>query len=282
MKSKDLKRRTGVELIAQGRLLTITPYGRYGKVANNDGRGEIKEFSKKSRKRLLELIARLENVDRKGYRSNASFLTLTTKHHHHPTSFKVLLFTWLKRLRRKNLRLSAIWRIEPQKRGATHAHLILYNAPWIGKKWIQSTWGEVIEEPSPFTRIERVKSYKHIMSYASKYIAKSGGFNNVPYLTDKETGEIILPGRQWGIFNREGLPFAESTTIVIPLDGSWWVIRRYCQKLWSGLELVSGDGFTIFCDDPEEHLERIVTTSKQFAEAEASYSLQTMPKDKQL
>lgn len=180
------------------------------------------------------------------------------------------MFTWLKRLKRKAPRIAGVWRTEYQKRGAPHAHLILYNCPYVSKDWIQTTWGEVVDQDRPFTRIERVKSYRHVMGYASKYIAKLDtltGFNILPYLTDEDTGEIISPGRLWGVYNREALPYAESEVVTVPLDGAYWLIRRYCAKLWSGLNTYEDNGFTIFCDNPHEHLRVLQTTSNQFIAA---------------
>lgn len=258
---------SGVEITAQGTLLTVTPFRQlslFEKSGNT--RGVVDRFSHKSRKRLLEMLCRLKSPGKNGYRSNTSFVTLTTKKIYHPADFKPLLFTWLKRLKRKSGRMSGIWRIEYQKRGATHAHIILYNAPYVNKEWIQESWGEVISQTRPFTRIERVKNHKQIMSYASKYIAKyDGGFINLPYLTaDRETGEIRPVGRQWGVYNRGALPYANSTTITTPLNGSFWLMRRYCQKLWGGLDMGDSNGFTIFCDDPETHLRHLEKLSQSF------------------
>lgn len=267
MKLDEETKTEGVEIMAQGSLLTVKPYRNLALFDNNatTSRGDVSEFSSKSRKRLLELVARLETGSRNGYRSNTTFLTLTTKKIYHPADFKPLMFTWLKRLSRKAPQMSGVWRIEYQKRGATHAHMILFDAPYINKEWIQESWGEVISQDKPFTRIERVRNHKAVINYASKYIAKSGGFINVPYLTaDQETGEIRSIGRQWGVYNRACLPYAEATIIEVPLDGSYWLMRLYCSNLWHGLDAEGAHGFTIFCDNPLEHLKSLQTTSKQF------------------
>lgn len=262
------ERTSGVEIVSQGHLLTVKPFNQLKFEYDNGGatRGMVNDFSGKSRKRLLELVARLKSPGQDGYRGTTSFLTLTTQKIYHPADFKPLMFTWLKRLKRKSPTISAVWRIEYQKRGAAHAHLILYNAPYVNKDWIQKTWGEVIEQERPFTRIERVANHRAVMSYASKYIAKRPvGFINLPYLTaDKETGEIRSLGRQWGVYNRNGLPFDKHETVILELDGSWWLIKNYCQRLWRDLPVDDYLGFTIFCDNPAEHLAKLVTISKQY------------------
>lgn len=273
MKSDAKTKREGVEITAQGSLLTVKPYREFSLFDNNNAttRGRVSEFSSKSRKRLLELVAKLQIGVRKGYRSNTTFLTLTTKKIYHPADFKPLMFTWLKRLSRKAPSMSGVWRIEYQKRGATHVHLILFQAPYINKDWIQESWGEVINQERPFTRIERVRNHQAVINYASKYIAKFGGFINLPYLTaDKETGEMRSIGRQWGVYNRLYLPYAEATTVNVPLDGSFWLMRLYCSNLWHGLDTEGAYGFTIFCDNPLEHLKTLETASKQFIVANSN------------
>jgi hypothetical protein len=114
-----------------------------------------------------------------------------------------------------------------------------------------------------------IKSYKHLMRYASKYAAKvdSSGFNTGAYLSAGEEIEEYketTPGRVWGVWHRESLPFAERVTDSIPCDGAWWMIRRYCQKFYPWIDENSDFGFTVFCDDPYHALKHIITMSKYF------------------
>ena len=233
-------------------------------------RGTVTDFSQQSRMRLFRLIARIKTPDSKGYRSKVSFLTLTTKQVFHPRVFKNFLFRLFRRLRRQFPLTAVIWRLEYQKRGAPHAHCILYNAPYIDKAKLQSVWGEIVGEEVPFTRIEMIRAYKTLTAYVGKYVGKvdsSCGFNSVTY-SDRSEGvsleELKSAGRIWGVYNRAALPLDEILTDWIPHDGAWWMIRRYCIRFFSFLEEADNMGFTVFCDDPYHALRHIVRLSKSF------------------
>ncbi len=258
-----------VEIVAQGRLLKVKAVGMDWDVPRGRKRGDVTVFSQQSRLRLLRLLASVSPPAVDGFRHRCSFLTLTSRSFFHPRQFKTHLQTLFKRIGRKAPRVSIIWRLEYQKRGAPHVHCIVYNAPFIDKFWIQDAWGEIIGQDRPFTRIESIRSYKHLMSYASKYAAKvdASGFNYVAYLTDgvgiAEYGEIT-PGRVWGVYNRICLPFGEEETVRIPLDGAWWMLRRYCCKFYEWIWEEGEGGFTVFCDDPYHALQHMVKMSKMF------------------
>jgi hypothetical protein len=254
-----------VTVKAQGHLLTVTPENYMPKKDTGGSRRRVVAYSGKSRKRLLELFARLRDPGSRGYRYRVSFLTLTTLKVHTPKEFKKKLFVLLKRFRRKYPRLAAVWRLEFQKRGAPHVHLVLYNAPWLDKAWIQESWSSIVVESRPFTRIERVKSHRSLLGYVSKYVAKDTGFNYEPKLTVQgEIDESRALGRCWGVFCRHNLPFADEAVAVLPLDASWWLIRRFCTKLWEGLDEDCPYGFTVFCDDPYSALKYIYKLSCDF------------------
>lgn len=258
-----------VELSAQGRLLVVKTYGEMDARVLVAKRGFVERFTEQSRFRMLKMLARIEAPRSDGYRFKVSFVTLTTRAIFHPREFKDFMVRWFKRVGRKYPHVAIVWRLEYQKRGAPHVHLILYNAPWIDKEWVQETWGEIVGQGRPFTRIERIKSYKHLMSYASKYCGKvqEGGFNSVTYSTASHADKKLLgvgAGRVWGVHNRARLPFADEVTDVIPNDGAFWLIRRYCQRFYPWLDHDSDCGFTVFVDDPYHALAHIVKLSKSF------------------
>lgn len=255
-----------VEIKAQGRLLKVKAIGLDVDVPHGKGRGDVTVFSRQSRMRLLRLLASVSPPATDGFRHRCTFLTLTAQLFYHPRHFKKFLQTFFKRLGRKAPRLAIIWRLEYQKRGAPHVHCIIYNAPFIDKKWIQEAWGEIIGQERPFTRIESIRSYKHLMAYASKYAAKvdDRGFISSTYLTEgvgvnEYGGETA--GRVWGVFNRVCLPFAEERTAVVPLDGSWWMLRRYCCQFYPWIWENGEGGFTVFTDDPYHALAHMVGMS---------------------
>lgn len=258
-----------VEITAQGRLLVVRAIGLDIDVPRGGKRGDVTKFTAQSRLRLLRLLAKVSPPEVDGYRHRCTFLTLTSREFFHPREFKRLSQVFFKRLGRKVPRLSIVWRLEYQGRGAPHLHCIVYNAPFIDKKWIQEAWGEIIGQERPFTRIESIRSYKHLMSYASKYAAKvdERGFNIGAYLTANPgilVDDVCGAGRVWGVYNRVCLPFAEKKVVAMPLDGSWWMLRRYCCSFYSWIWEGGEGGFTLFADDPYHALEHMVKMSKVF------------------
>ena len=257
-----------VNVHAQGHLLQLSVQGLERDLIPRGIRGDVTTFTRQSRMRMLRLLASLKVEKRDGYRSQVSFLTLTTKAMLHPRLAKRALRTFLKRIKRKYPSVAAVWRMEYQKRGAPHFHLIMYNCPWIDKSWVQVGWGEVVNEERPFTRIERVRSYRNLMGYASKYVAKvqegAPGFNKGTYLTAHVSlGEVEKdnPGRVWGCFNRKQLPFAHSLADSIPYDACWFHLKAYCQNFWPWIYDKEDAGFTVFCDNPYHalnHIRRLV------------------------
>ena len=261
-----------VTLEAQGRLLVVKTKNLDVDFPPPGGRGNVDVFSKSSRMRLLRLLSRAAPSPKNGFRSTVSFLTLTTREFFHPRQAKSYLRAFLKRLYRMFPLVAVVWRMEYQKRGAPHFHLILYNCPYIQKEWIQEAWGAIVGQDRPFTRIEAIKSYKHLMSYAAKYAAKvdERGINKDAYLAavkNVETYKLESAGRCWGVWHRENMPWAELVEDSIPCDGGWWMVRRYCESFYPWIEENSQFGFTVFCEDPYHALEHIVTMSKYFVSA---------------
>ena len=259
---------------AQGRLLRVRATLEEDDRPRGGGvRGGVTEFTPQSRLRLFRMLARLKAPESKGYRSRVSFLTLTTKEILHPKVFKVLLFRFLRILKRRTVTTCVIWRLEYQKRGAPHVHCILYDVGFLKKEWIQEQWGNIVGEAQPFTRIELVRAYKQLMSYAAKYVGKVGygcGFNSVTY-SDRCEGlthiQLETAGRVWGVFNRDCLPYDRLEQASIPQDGAWYMIRAYCRRFYDYLEPEEVTGFTVFHDDPYHALRHIVHLSDTFGVA---------------
>lgn len=263
-----------VRLEAQGRLLRVTATLDDEDRPRGGGlRGGVTEFTAQSRLRLFRMLARLQTPESKGYRSRVSFLTLTTKEILHPKVFKVLLFRFLRVLKRRSPMTAVVWRLEYQKRGAPHVHCILYDVGYLKKEWIQQEWGKIVGEALPFTRIELVRAYRQLMSYAAKYVGKllgDCGFNSVTY-SDRSEGltqiQLETAGRVWGVFNRDCLPFDRLEEAKIPQDGAWYMIRAYCRRFYDYLEPEELTGFTVFHEDPYHALQHIVYLSDTFGVA---------------
>lgn len=204
-------------------------------------RGEITGFSRASRKRLLELAARLDvsGVIR------PKFITLTMRAIVPPAVAKRWLDSWFKRLRRLCPAASAIWRLEFQKRGSPHFHLLVFGLPHWDKLELQRAWGEIINESRPFTRIDAVRhGVRGVITYAAKYMGKvpgvRSGLDNVTYLT----------GRLWGVHNRAALPVFPWSRWVLRWDFAVWLAAQYvAAQSWRGIDVGSIHGYSSFSAD---------------------------------
>ncbi len=194
-------------------------------------RGCIKEFSNGSRARLTRLLA---SVDRTAVRRLPLFVTLT-----YPAVFptdsavyKRHLDTFLKGLKRRYPHAAAVWRLEFQERGAPHYHLLLFNIPFLPHQEVALLWyrcvGSGLEEHlRAGTEVRRVRSWRGVMWYASKYLSKPGTRNYDD-----------LPGRFWGVFNRADLPVCLLVRVV-----AWataYRLRRVLYRRAAGLGFRTG------------------------------------------
>ena len=216
-------------------------------------RGNVTSFSKKSRKRLLEIIARLDDV------KQALFITLTYGQKF-PTEAVANknIKAFIRKLRAIWPRIGIIWRRELQQRGAPHFHMIVFNVKYIPKNWIAMTWAETIayehldfsqgEPLPPFTRIEAIDNKKKAMLYVSKYVAKvadaGDGLNDVPYQNTESTG------RHWGMTGKCWFPWGilleKMFSSVLQFKSMVLLARLEYKKLrrWGEYK-----GFTIFTED---------------------------------
>jgi len=242
-----------MQIEVQGDVVKVV--GRIATKPKTFQRGEITSFSRKSRKRLLEMVARFEQ------REKTVMLTLTFGQRFPSANLaKKFLKTFLQRLRRKFPRVSGFWRLEYQKRGAPHFHLMLFDFPYVPAQDIARSWAEVIGDEycntangqvrPPSVQIKLLKGKKQAMYYCSKYMAKTeddrdgGTFNDVPYLHT---------GRYWAAFGKRYLPYAPlkrmhfyCTRTLHMLE--FWAKREY-PKLRKELSL---QGFTLFTKNAQE------------------------------
>lgn len=258
-----------VQVEAQGHLVRVSLRGAPppGGLLRSK-RGTVRSFSRSSRKRMLETLARM---DPELSPFGASMITLTYGElFPDATGAKRDLFTFWKRVRRAWPDSSGIWRLEFQRRGAPHFHLI-YFGPFFDKYQVQAWWGEVIGQERPFTRIEGLRNWRHSMAYAAKYLAKvpkpvercadaagpapggggdgaaadARGLDYVSYLTGEEQ-----VGRTWGLLERRKLPWGERWEF--PLEMGKWVYswKRAARKRWRGVNKRGHAGASLFVDNP--------------------------------
>jgi len=213
---------------AQGSLLVMRVVGAKKRPpVSQSKRGVIRAFSYKSRLRLLRFMARLKMV---GVR--ASFITLTFKGYPSNAEAKRCLHAFLSHLRRTFPQASACWRLEYQKRGAIHYHLLCFNLPYWDWKELHQTWSQITGETSSRVDIRLVRSRRGVMSYVSKYIAKvekrirKTFLVFVPYLHRQRKWK---KGRFWGYHNKKALPLGEKVTGVL-LEGTG--IKQLAKAAW--------------------------------------------------
>lgn len=192
-----------IEVAIGGQVLKLKANGgRYGKP--KEKRAEIKGFTRASRRRLLEFVASIDQVSMMDQQKVVTMITLTYPSEFvDPRTAKKHLDTWLKRFSRSWPDAALIWKLEPQKRGAPHFHLLVFGDQEIqrAKVWVSDSWYEVVgsgdeKHLRAGTKVEKVRSWNGVMSYASKYVGK---LQELP-------ADWTNPGRFWGIHNREAVP----------------------------------------------------------------------------
>lgn len=190
---------------------------------------DIQSFSRDSRRRLIKKILRLE----RSRLSDGSFLTLT--YHEDWTldreDLQQDLGAFLQAMRRQYPDSVYIWRIEFQKRGAPHFHLMIWRAG--GREghdlqelaaWVKETWTRISAQDSAAhaqhgTDTRRISSWREAMGYVSKYVADTG-----------KEGEVDYSGRRWGA--SQSLPTAPVHRFHCS-ETAAHIIRRLCRKLVS-------------------------------------------------
>lgn len=160
-------------------------------------RAACRGFSSASRRRLIREMSRVRVGALQGY-----FVTLT-----YPSvwsddwrRWKRDLASWRKRLLRKWPQIAGgVWRVEFQRRGAPHYHLIVWVSaplPPAFKLWLSRSWYEVVgsgdvKHLRAGTQLQALDSRRAVRLYVSKYVAKNAN--------------TVAPeawGRNWGFFGQ--------------------------------------------------------------------------------
>ena len=181
-------------------------------------RGNVTSFSRKSRKRMVDLMNSHKHGAPQAFVSltyaDEALFTSKGQRCTSPDDWKRHLEMLRKRIERLLPNVRAIWRIELQNRKsgdfkgwiAPHFHLLIWDVhpddivvpgePGNEVKfstWLQNAWYEIVgtgldKHLKHGTHISEVKSSKHAMFYVSKYVAKE----------DAEYAELYEVGRRWG------------------------------------------------------------------------------------
>ena len=201
-------------------------------------RREITEFSRASRRRLLQLL----NSINKNHIKIPLFITLTYPGDYpsDPKVWKKHLAAWRRRMQRKFGRCPMIWRLEFQRRGAPHFHLLAFldASPsslyeFVSRSWYESCGEIAPEHLSAGTRVESLRSWRGLMSYAAKYMGKPEQF---------DPGSTGI-GRVWGVWFKDVLPISFEVVSVSVRDAI--KVRRVFRRFsgvrhWGSKRDISG------------------------------------------
>lgn len=240
-------RRPRIEYVIGGSLIRSTKDIKCEAVGGGR-RGHIKGFSIQSRRRMLEMIATIRRDA-----ELPAFVTLT-----YPGEFPTVarskrdLKIFLQRLIRKYPGVGGIWKLEPQKRGAPHFHMLIWNVDhndlliWVVNNWYEIA-GNGDENHKMFHAgllmdsvpcVSEVQSFKGVWFYAAKYIGKT--------FEVAEWGKTWT-GRFWGVLQREMIPFGELQEIELP-EGEIVKIMRYQRRYMAMKKRSNLKSLKTFCN----------------------------------
>ena len=205
-------------------------------------RKEITGFSRQSRKRFMDQLAKTQ-------KETKPYLFTLTYPLEYPTDSKIYkrhFDTFLKRVRRRFKKVCGFWKLEFQKRGAPHYHLIVWGISyedlligelsswlnehpefysdvalgelqaWVSQAWYESAASGDEKHLRAGTKVETVRKNKDIMAYAAKYVGKL------------ETGAQGV-GRFWGCFGREHIPFGQMEVLGLTYQEAI-ILRRWMKR----------------------------------------------------
>ena len=209
-------------------------------------RGKITGFSFASRRRMMYTLAKVRRDAIK-----PDFVTLTYPNiFPSPIESKKHLDNFIRRLRRAFPSAGFIWKLEPQKRGAPHYHLMVWGCEEKElSDFVPLAWHEIAgggdqihllwHEGKLGNRhcVSRVTSQEHMMRYASKYLGK----------TFEVAGwDDIYTGRFWAVVQKQNIPFAVSCVYEISKEKAVHIMRY--QKRFAGISSRNYPSLTIICD----------------------------------
>jgi len=229
----------------------IDPYttDELDKYKDRPKRGSIQYFSRRSRGRLLELVSKLNKskVDPK----TVLFITLTS-----PSvgwrdvsgeEWKTRLNNFLTQLRQKfgtDSHFCGIWRLEFQKRGSPHFHLVTYNIPYIDHQWVSEKWNKIccvrlgfkekMKHLKAGTQVEIGRDWGSVKDYFSKTMSYVCKDENWKHQSNKDKGLLDWMkgfGRHWGVIRRDNLKkLIEVVTGEFKTKEQYHKVRRVFRK----------------------------------------------------
>ena len=201
----------------------------FGGVNGGGQRGAVTTFSAQSRKRFMKKIYILQSSSR------CLWVTLTQ-----PAAFvgsigaRRMAKLWTARVRRAYPAASGLWRIQPQKRGAPHFHVMVYGIAdadiktvraRLSRMWTAVVVGGIVDGEKLSARsigqiarygcdVAEMETAVGVQRYVSRYLSRSDA-----------AGNAAVAGRQWGSFNRDALPVSQTDTVTVTRQVAQNVVR---------------------------------------------------------
>ncbi len=256
MQSEDIHHRKGVLKIYQGGSLLECKRPRSWTTMEGKKvkpRGKIKAFSEASRRRMLRLIAKLEQTRKPLWFD----LTYPDEFYNERMDGKRLKESHLKkffqRLQYVYPEVAVIWKLEYKARKSgkhvgvmfPHFHMLVWGLHdenlYDLRQLVARMWWEVCGQLSDAhleagTSVSRIKSYRGVFFYAAKYMSKE---------VEEEVSEV---GRWWGVKGRENLPEAYCHVIDNLEDEQYKAIIDWMAEYAGFPESEHWQGLSIFCD----------------------------------
>ena len=200
-------------------------------------RSTITTFTRASRRRLMRTVARVRKS------ALPVFVTLTYpgEYSDDPTVWKRDLKVFWQRMARRFPRAAFVWRLEFQRRGAPHFHLLVWGVRYAElRAFVPVAWYEVVgsgddKHLRAGTRVEHIRSHNQVLRYAAKELGKVVQVT----LTDV--------GRWWGVVGREHrMPW--SVAVPWPItDRDAIQYLRWLRRL-AGVRARAYKSLTVFAD----------------------------------
>jgi len=181
-------------------------------------RAEIRAYSPKSLRRLKRSIQAVPHTI-----NNNKLKMITLTYHNDPDSpveAKRDLDSFFKRLQRRSPESFFIWKLEYQKRGTIHYHILCYNMPFsptlpqdVARDWNEIT-GQDEQHLKAGTRVEVIKKPQYISKYVGKPIE----------------AKAEAPGRYWGIRNKKAYDIAKDEKIIPVNREQYLMMKRFARK----------------------------------------------------
>ncbi len=205
-------------------------------VAPKRERGDIIGFSKKSRYRMQKRMNRLDFNNLQNLYSVT--LTYPKRFPEDGETHKTDLDVMLKRFKRRfGKDIEYLWKLEFQKRGAPHYHILIrlpkkYKLPYL-QKWLGKNWYEVAQrfwDEKQTNHLDAGTQFKELTSREGKNSIKSAAYYLCKYINKEEESTPKHQGRYWGYSRNWGVLLHEAELTGRELIQFRRLVKKYVKR----------------------------------------------------